>query len=77
MAGMESTEYRVMLSRSGRYYVELTKRGALSCTLCDFATQGAARGWIDKDREREGALSQRGQMASRRWPWWLHLWWRG
>jgi len=73
---MDGTEYRVMLTRSGRHYVELTGLGALSCTTCDFASQRAARDWIDQDREQEAALNQRWQATSRRWPWWMHLWWR-
>jgi hypothetical protein len=73
---MEGTEYRVMLSGSDRYYVELNRQGELSCTTCDFATQSAAQDWIDQDREREGVLDRRWQVASRRWPWWMHLWWR-
>jgi len=66
MRGMEGTEYRVMLSGSDRYYVELNRQGELSCTTCDFATQSAAQNWIDQDREREGALDRRWQVASRR-----------
>jgi uncharacterized protein YjbI with pentapeptide repeats len=59
---------RVMLSGSDRYYVELTRQGESSCTTSDFATQSAAQDWIDQDRERDGALDRRGQVASRRWP---------
>src|SRR3954471_6035053 len=76
IGGMEGTEYGVMLSGSDRYYVELNRQGELSCTTCDFSTQSAAQNWIDQDREREGALDRRWQVASRRWPWWMHLWWR-
>jgi hypothetical protein len=76
LGGMEGTEYRVMLSGSDRYYVELTRQGASSCTTSDFATQSAAQDWIDQDREREGASDRRWQVASRRWPGWMHLWWR-
>jgi hypothetical protein len=69
--------YRISsdLSGSDRYYVELTRQGESSCTTCDFATQSAAQDWIDQDREREDADRQ-WQVASRRWPWWMHLWWR-
>src|SRR5690349_24584881 len=59
LGGMEGTEYRVMLSGSDRYYVELTRQGESPCTTCDFATQSAAQDWIDQDREREGALDRR------------------
>jgi hypothetical protein len=76
LGGMEDTEYRVMLSGSDRYYVELTRQGESSCTTSDFATQSAAQDWIDQDRERDGASNRRWQVASQRWPWWLHLWWR-
>ena len=76
LGGMEGTKYRVMLSGSDRYYVELTRQGESSCTTSDFVTQSAAQDWIDQDREREGALDRRWQVASRRWPWWMHLWWR-
>ena len=58
---MEGTEYRVMLSGSDRYYVELTRQGESSCTTCDFATQSAAQDWIDQDREREGVLDGDGR----------------
>jgi hypothetical protein len=64
------------LSGSDRYYVELTRQGKPSCTTSNFAMQSAAQDWIDQDREREGALDRRWQVASRRWPWWMHLWWR-
>ncbi len=76
LGAMEGTEYRVMLSGSDRYYIELTRQGESSCTTSDFATQSAAQDWIDQDREREGASDRRWQVASRRWPWWMHLWWR-
>src|SRR3954452_25499207 len=56
LGGMEGIEYRVMLSGSDRYYVELTRQGESSCTTCDFATQSAAQDWIDQDRETGGRI---------------------
>jgi hypothetical protein len=60
---MDRTEYRVMLNRSGRYHVELTKQGESSRATCDFATQSAVQDWIDQDSERKGALDRRWQVG--------------
>jgi hypothetical protein len=75
LGAMTHARYRLKLAHSGKYYVERTKPGESLSTACDFATQHAARSWIDHDKVRRSASAKRRHSTARRSVWWVRLWW--
>ena len=69
-------KYRMMLTRAGKYCVERTRPGEPASKTSDFATQSTAHNWIERDKEREAALTERRHVAAKHPPWWINLWWR-
>ena len=73
---MAAANYRMMLTRAGKYCVERTRPGEPASKTSDFATQSTAHNRIERDKEREAALTERRHVAAKHPPWWINLWWR-